>query len=71
MVGFAYKSFLQGLLKFKELAEAALEKGVRVTQILALKSKDSISNAKFEKDYNKVLNDAVKDMEKEFAQLKL
>ena len=62
---------MQTVLKFKELAEAALEKGARVTQILALKSKDSISNAKFEKDYNKVLNDAVKDMEKEFAQLKL
>lgn len=65
------KSYLlmQTVLAFKTFAEAALERGARVKQILATKAKDGIATAKFEKDYAKILTIATKDMEKEFSQL--
>ncbi len=65
------KSYLlmQTVLAFKSLAEHALDRGVRVKDILATKAKDSIATAKFDKDYAKILQHVAKDMEKEFSQL--
>lgn len=53
------------ILKFYDLASDAMEKGARIQQILNVKSKDEIGNAKFEKDYVKLLSNVEKKMEKE------
>jgi V/A-type H+/Na+-transporting ATPase subunit A len=66
------KSYLlmKAVLHFAQVAQASLQTGVSVKTILATKSKESISNAKFEKDYKIVLEKAVKDIDDEFAKLK-
>ncbi len=53
------------ILKFYDLASDAMERGARIQQILEIKSKDEIGNAKFEKDHKKLLTDVEKKMEKE------
>jgi len=53
------------ILKFYDLASDAMERGARIQQILDVKSKDEIGNAKFEKDHVKLLTDVEKKMEKE------
>ena len=58
------------VLKFREIATNALERGVRMKDILMTTAKDKIADAKFEKDYEKILNNAQKEMEQEFAKLK-
>jgi len=55
---------------FGNIAHAALKNGVPVKQILATKAKETISDAKFDKDYKKVLDGAVKAMDDEFKKLK-
>ena len=57
------------LLLYRKLAYEALGKGARVQQILGLKAKDRIGEAKFEKDYQKLLADVQKQMEREFSQV--
>nr|MDA3822856.1 V-type ATP synthase subunit A [Bacteroidales bacterium] len=57
------------VLKFQELAESALDSEISIVDILKTKSKDKIANAKFEKDYNKLLDGVEKEMEKEFEKL--
>ena len=58
------------VLKFREIATNALERGVRMKEILMTTAKDKIADAKFEKDYEKILSNAQKEMEQEFAKLK-
>ncbi len=58
------------ILLFNDLAAAALEQGARIKSILGLKSKDRIADAKFDKDYKKVLDNVQKEMEKEFSGIK-
>ncbi|MBS3137126.1 V-type ATP synthase subunit A [Candidatus Woesearchaeota archaeon] len=58
------------VLKYSELANKALERGFKVAEILKLKAKDGIAEAKFNKDHKKMLNDIKKEMEKEFSNLK-
>jgi V/A-type H+/Na+-transporting ATPase subunit A len=54
------------VLKYADLAYAALESGVRAQKILDIKAKDKIGDVKFEKDYETLLNNIEKEMEKEF-----
>ena len=54
---------------FDSLARTALDAGVNIKNILETKAKDKISNAKFEKNYEKVLGDVQKEMETEFKKL--
>ena len=56
---------MKSILHFSNLANAALDSGVRVNQILAIKSKDRLSEVKFVKDYEKLLDEITKQMEKE------
>jgi V/A-type H+/Na+-transporting ATPase subunit A len=56
------------ILYFRKKAYETLEH-VNVKQILATKAKENISNAKFEKDYKKVLDKVREDMDKEFKTL--
>ena len=58
---------MKSILKFKELGEQYLSKGVRIQKIIETKSKNEIGNARFDKDYNKVLDNAEKNMQREFA----
>jgi V/A-type H+/Na+-transporting ATPase subunit A len=65
------KSFklMQLVLNFGILAQNALENGVKVKNIIAMESKNRIAEAKFTKDWEKLLEDVEKDIEKEFARL--
>lgn len=59
------------ILHFGDRAQRALEQGASVKQIIAIKSKDKISEVKFEKDYNKMLDDITRQMDEEFDNIKL
>ncbi|MBS3122319.1 V-type ATP synthase subunit A [Candidatus Woesearchaeota archaeon] len=63
-------AMILSVLKFGELAEESLKKGIRIKQILTVVSKNKIGDAKYTKDYKKHLEQANKAMEDEFAQLK-
>ena len=67
------KSYLlmKTVLHFDTIAHAALKSGVNIKSILTTKAKEEISNAKFEKDFNKVLGDVKKKMDDEFKKLKV
>lgn len=60
---------MKTILHYNTLAIAALDHGGRIKDLLAMKSKDRIANAKFEKDYKKLLAEVQKDMDKEFGKL--
>ncbi|MEA2037649.1 MAG: V-type ATP synthase subunit A [Nanoarchaeota archaeon] len=57
------------ILHYNNLANAALDSGIRSSKILEIKSKDNIADVKFEKNYEKVLGDIQKNMDKEFNSL--
>lgn len=65
------KSYLlmKTILHYGSLANASLDQGMRVKQLLAIKSKDRIAEAKFEKNYEKLLKDVQKEMDTEFNKL--
>jgi V/A-type H+/Na+-transporting ATPase subunit A len=67
------KSYLlmKTVLHFDTVAHAALKSGVNIKVILTTKAKEEISNAKFEKDFEKVLGDVKKKMDDEFKKLKV
>ena len=54
---------------FGDKAYKALEAGAGIQALTAMKSKDKLADVKFEKDYQKLLDQIRKDMEKEFASL--
>ncbi len=60
---------LRAVLYFAEKAKAALKSGVMARDLVAMKSKNAISNAKFDKDYVKVLDDAEKAIDAEIEEL--
>jgi V/A-type H+-transporting ATPase subunit A len=60
---------MKTILHYADLATAALEQGVRIKELLAVKSKDKIADAKFEKDYEKLLKGIQKEMGAEFGKL--
>ncbi len=62
---------MKTVLHFADIAHAALQNGVSVKQILETKAKEEISNAKFDKDYKKVLDSVKKKMDEEFRNLKV
>ncbi len=57
------------ILHYSDLANAALEHGARVKELLAVKAKDRIAEAKFEKNHEKLLKDIQKEMDAEFDKL--
>ncbi len=66
------KSYLlmKTIVLYADLAQAALEsKTVRAQDVLAIKAKDRIGEAKFEKNYEKLLKVIHDEMEKEFKAL--
>ncbi|MBI3052307.1 V-type ATP synthase subunit A [Candidatus Woesearchaeota archaeon] len=57
---------MKTVLKYADLAYAALESGGKAQRILEIKAKDRIGDVKFEKDYEPFLKGIVADMEREF-----
>ncbi|MFH1683068.1 MAG: V-type ATP synthase subunit A, partial [Candidatus Woesearchaeota archaeon] len=60
---------MRSILKFRDLGQNALRKNIRIQKIIETKAKNEIVNSKFDKDYEKILSNAEKGMEKEFAAL--
>ncbi len=56
---------MKSITHFSKLANAALDRGERVQQILATKAKDRLSEVKFVKEYERLLNEITREMEKE------
>jgi len=56
---------MKAILNFSKLSNAALDSGMRAQQILATKAKDRLSEVKFVKDYEKLLDEITRQMEKE------
>ena len=63
-------NLMKAILKFDDLARSALSEGVKVGDIVSMKSKDKLGEVKFEKDYKKALSSNMKNIEKEFEELK-
>jgi len=60
---------MKTILQYYAQAQSALEHGVRVQKILDIKSKVEIGNAKFNKDFEGILNGAQKKIEAEIRAL--
>ncbi|MBI2656950.1 V-type ATP synthase subunit A [Candidatus Woesearchaeota archaeon] len=56
---------MKSILHFSKLANNALDSGMRMQQITSAKSKDRLSEVKFVKDYEKLLVEITREMEKE------
>ncbi len=60
---------MKAILKYGDMAYASLSAGARVSEIVSIKSKDKLSEVKFEKDYEKLLNSIIKEIESEFSRI--
>ena len=60
---------LKAISKFSDMATAALESGVPMTDIITLESKDELAKVKFEEDFETALNTVLKKMDNEFARI--
>ena len=56
---------MKAIINFSKLANTALDSGMRAQQILLTKAKDRLSEVKFVNDYERLLNEINKQMEKE------
>ncbi len=60
---------LKAISKYSEMAQAALESGIPMKDILSLESKDELAKVKFEEDFDSALDVVLTKMDKEFAAL--
>ena len=60
---------LKAISKYGEMANAALESGVPMGDIIAVESKDELAKVKFEEDFEPALNVVMTKMDEEFAKL--
>jgi len=56
---------MKSILYFSKVANGAIDSGMRLQQILATKGKDRLGEIKFVKDYEKLLDEIMKQMEAE------
>ena len=63
-------SILKTILSYNTQAQEKLKVGVSVGALLGTTARNRIADAKFEKDYQKVLDQVSKDMAKEFEKVK-
>jgi len=59
---------MSSILKISKMANNALDSGMRAEQILATKSKDRLSEIKFVKDYEELLDEIMGKVRKELKQ---
>jgi V/A-type H+-transporting ATPase subunit A len=60
---------LKAISKYGEMANAALESGVPMGDIISVESKDELAKVKFEEDFESALNVVMTKMDEEFAKL--
>jgi len=60
---------LKAISRYGEMANAALESGVPMGDIIAVESKDELAKVKFEEDFESALNTVMTKMDEEFAKL--
>ena len=60
---------LKTILAFYEKSQERLTEGVPIAALLGIKAKNTIADAKFQKDYGKVLDTALQEMMKELEDL--
>ncbi|WYM78667.1 ATP synthase subunit A [Methanolobus sp. ZRKC2] len=60
---------LKAISKYSDMAQAALESGIPMKDILSVESKDELAKVKFEEDFDSALNVVMEKMDKEFAAL--
>ncbi len=60
---------LKAISKYGEMANAALEAGVPMGDIISVESKDELAKVKFEEDFEPALNVVMTKMDEEFAKL--
>jgi len=60
---------IKAVLLYADLAAKALDQGVRVKQLVDVRAKDRIGEAKFDRNYEKLLNEITKQMESEIENL--
>ena len=60
---------MKAILHYNNLANTALDSGMLIQKILETKAKNRLSEAKFEKDYEKLLQNIENEMSKEFETL--
>ena len=60
-------NMMKAIMQFSALSNASLDRGARVQEILATKAKDRLGEVKFVKDYEKLLNELTKQMERELS----
>ena len=58
---------MTSIIKISKIANTALDNGMRAEQILATKSKDRLSEIKFVKSYENLLNEIMGKIEKEMS----
>jgi V/A-type H+-transporting ATPase subunit A len=59
---------MESIIHFSKLANTALDNGMRAEQIMATKSKDRLSEIKFVKSYENLLNEIMRNIEQELKQ---
>ena len=66
-----HKSYLmiKSVLLYADLAQAAVERQVPVKKLLDVRSKDRIGEAKFDKNYEKLLKEIQKEIETEIEKI--
>jgi len=67
------KSYLimKTILLYEDLGQTALvDQGARIKDVLEIKAKDRIGEAKFDQEYKKLLQEVQKEMEEEFKKLR-
>ena len=62
-------ALMRAILRYGDLAYAALSSGRKLSAILSVKSKDKLGDLKFEKDYEKLIKSITKEIESEFSRL--
>ncbi|ETA67291.1 ATP synthase subunit A [Methanolobus tindarius] len=60
---------LKAISKYSDMAQASLEAGIPMKDILSVESKDELAKVKFEEDFDSALNVVMEKMDKEFAAL--
>ena len=61
---------LEAILKYRDHAFEAVQKGVPVAQITSVPSKDALAKVRLEEDYEPILKKVMVDMDAEFKALK-
>ncbi|WP_394348052.1 ATP synthase subunit A [Methanolobus vulcani] len=60
---------LKAISKYSDMAQAALESGIPMKDILSVESKDELAKVKYEEEFDSALNVVMEKMDKEFAAL--